>query len=138
MPTSPESRLLNLLGHISTLPLMQLPEDIGLSRPAISLLTWVSASPGCGVVDIARGVQLSPPTVSVSIRRLVKGGLLERHNHPEDRRSRPIFLTPKGEEFMTRIRSHQTRMFKVFLAGLTADEQEQLLSLLERAVDAMK
>jgi DNA-binding MarR family transcriptional regulator len=138
MSTSPENRLLNLLGHISTLPLMQLPEDIGLSRPAISLLTWVSSSPGCGVVDIARGVQLSPPTVSVSIRRLVKGGWLERRWHPEDRRSRPVYLTPKGEEFISRLRAHQTRMFKVFLAGLAVEEQEQLLSLLERAVDAMK
>jgi DNA-binding MarR family transcriptional regulator len=135
--TSPENHLYNILRHITTLPLMQLPENIELSRPATTLLSWVSTSPGCGVVDIARGLQLSPPTISVGIRRLVKGGWLERRYDPEDRRARPIYLTPKGEEFMARLRAHQTVMFRIFLSGLNDDEQVQLLGLLERAVDAM-
>jgi DNA-binding MarR family transcriptional regulator len=137
MSTTPETRLPNLLRHLSTLPLLQLSEDIELSRSAITLLTWVSTCPGCGVVDIAKGLKLSPPTISVAIRRLVKDGWLERRSDPEDRRARPIYLTPKSEDFILRLRMHQTRMFKIFLSGLTLEEQDLLLSLLERALDSM-
>jgi len=137
MVTTPETRLSNLLRHLSTLPLLQLPDDIELSRPAITLLTWVSASPGCGVIDIAKGLQLSPPTISVGIRRLIQGDWLKRRSDPKDRRTSPIYLTPKGDDFLLRLRKHQTRMFKVFLSGLTMDEQDLLLSLLERALESM-
>ena len=137
MSTSPETRLPDLLKHLSTLPLLQLPEDFELSRSAITLLTWVSASPGCGVVDIAKGLKLSPPTISVAVRRLVKGGWLERRVDPQDRRSHPICLTAKSEDFLIRLRNHQTRLFKIFLSGLTPEEQDLLLSLLERALDSL-
>ena len=137
MQISLETRLLNVLGQLSTLSVLQLPDDIELSRPAITLLTWISTSPGCGVIDIARGLHLSPPTISVGIHRLVKGGWLVRRHDPEDRRSRQNFLTKKGMDFLAGIRGHQIKMFKVFLSSLTIEEQEQLVSLLERTVEAM-
>jgi DNA-binding MarR family transcriptional regulator len=137
MDTLQEKRLLNLLGQLSTLSVLQLPDDIELSRPAISLLTWISSTPGCGVVDIARGLHLSPPTISVGIRRLVIGGWLERRHDTDDRRSRPIYLTQKGTDFISRLRSHQTNSFRVFLSGLADDEQSQFLSLLEKAIESI-
>jgi len=137
MTTLPETRLLNLLGQLSTLSVLQLPEDIELSRPAISLLTWISSSPGSGVVDIARGLHLSPPTISVGIRRLIKGGWLERRHDSEDRRARPVYLTHKGKDFLMDLRAHQIEMFKIFLSGLSAEEQEQLIGLLEQAIASL-
>jgi DNA-binding MarR family transcriptional regulator len=133
-----ETRLLNLLGQLSTLSVMQLPEDIELSRPAISLLTWISSSPGCGVVDIARGLHLSPPTISVGIRRLIKGGWLERRHDPEDRRARPVYLTRKGKAFIKDLRAHQIKMFRIFLSGLSTEEQDQLVRLLEQAISSLE
>jgi DNA-binding MarR family transcriptional regulator len=138
MTILPETRLLKLLGQLSTLSVMQLPEDIELSRPAISLLTWISSSPGCGVVDIARGLHLSPPTISVGIRRLIKGGWLERRHDPEDRRARPVYLTRKGKAFIKDLRAHQTKMFRIFLSGLSTEEQDQLISLLEQAISSLE
>jgi DNA-binding MarR family transcriptional regulator len=133
-----ENRLLALLRHLGSLPLLHVPNDIGLTPPAIAHLAWVSRSPGCGVLDIAKGLNLSPPTVSVAINRLVKEGWLERRNDPNDLRARPIFLTPRGETMMTTVRQRRSEMLRFFLSGLTADEQEQLLNLLERAVTEME
>jgi DNA-binding MarR family transcriptional regulator len=138
MPDNLENRLLSLLRHLGTLPLLHIPDDIKLSPPAIAQLAWVSRSPGCGVLDIAKGLNLSPPTVSVGINRLVKEGWLERQNDPKDQRSRPIFLTAKGEAMMAHVRQRRNEMLGFFLSGLTADEQEQLLNLLERAVTEME
>ena len=138
MSSLQETRFVNLFKLISTLPLVRLPEDIELSRPAVTVLLWVSRSPGCGVLDIAKGLQLTPPTISVGIGRLVKAGWLERRNDPKDRRARPVFLTPKGEKLVAHVRVHRTQMLRTFLSGLTLEEQEQLLHLLERGVNALE
>jgi len=138
MTSPPETRFINLFKQLSNLPLLHLPEDVELSMPAITLLSWVFRSPGCGVLDIAKGLQLSPPTISVGIRRLIKGGWLERGIDPTDRRAHPLYLTPSGDALMKRVRDHRTQMLRIFLSGLTVDEQEQLLELLDRGLVAVE
>lgn len=51
---------------------------------------------GTSVKDIAARIQLDSPAVTGLIDRLVKEGLIERKEDPEDRRSLKIYLTPKG------------------------------------------
>ena len=140
MPSTetPEARLLNLFKRMHSLPVQHIPEDIDLSPQAFFLLNWVSRSPGCGVLDIAKGLRLAPPTISVGTRRLVKAGWLERRQDPQDRRGKPLFLTPEGEGLINHVRQHRFQMLKSFLSGLTPDEQEQFLDLLEKAVTAME
>ena len=140
MPTTetPEARLLSLFRQIRNLPVLHIPEDINLSPTAFFLLNWVSRSPGCGVLDIAKGMSLAPPTISVGTRRLVKAGCLERRQDPQDRRGKPLFLTPEGEAIIQHVRQHRYQMLKLFLSGMTPDEQTQLLNLLEKAVTAME
>ena len=131
------SQILNLFKQISTLSVLQLPEKIELSRPAINLLTWINSSPGCGVADIARGLHLSPPTISVGIRRLVNGGWLIRRNDMNDRRLQQIYLTKKSIDFLDDLRKYQIDGFKEFLSILSPDEQDQLQALLEKAVQGI-
>ncbi len=134
---SPEERFVELIKRISEVPLTFLPDDLELSRSAVPLLMWVSRSPGCGVLDIARGLQLSAPTISVGIHRLVKDGWLERRRNPNDHRVRPLFLTVKGENMAQRIKTHRRKVFRLFLAGLTPDEQQQFFKLMEKAINAI-
>lgn len=138
MSISPEARFIDLFKQIGRLPIVHLPEEVELSASAVALLLWVSRSPGCGVLDIAKGLHLSPPTISVGTHRLAKEGWLERCKDPQDRRSRPLYLTAKGEKLIQRVREHRTQMLRIFLSGLTLDEQELLMNLLERAVGAME
>lgn len=140
MPSTetPEARLLSLFRRIRSLPVLHIPEDVDLSPPAFFLLNWVSRSPGCGVLDIAKGMRLAPPTISVGTRRLVKAGWLERRQDPQDRRGKPLFLTPEGEGLIDHVRQHRYQMLNLFLSGITPDEQEQFLSLLEKAINAME
>jgi DNA-binding MarR family transcriptional regulator len=138
MTSLPETRFINLLKHISTLPVVRLPEDIDLSPPAVAILFWISRSPGCGVLEVAKALGVTPPTISVGISRLVKAGWLERGSDPDDRRAHPIFLTSKGERLVAHVREHRTKMLRIFLSALTPDEQEQLLRFLERGIQALE
>ena len=62
----------------------------------------------------------------------------EQREDPEDRRSRPLFLTEKGDTFVEIIHQHRTQTIKAFLSGLSINEQEQLISLLDRAISALE
>ncbi len=134
----PENRMLDLLRRMSKLPMMKPPSESPLSMPQVTMLNWVARSPGCGVREIAQGLHVTPPTISVGVRRLVKDGWLEQRSDPDDRRSRPLFLTEKGEAFVDIIQLHRAQTIKSFLSGLSTNEQEQLISLLDRAIRALE
>ena len=136
--TKPEDRLMNLLQRLSSISIMKPPAESPLSMPQAMILNWVSRSPGCGVLDIANGLDVTPPTVSVGVRRLVQEGWLEQRTDPDDRRSRPLFLTEKGIAFVDAMNQHRAQMLKIFLSGLGDDEKEKLLCLLERAISALE
>jgi DNA-binding MarR family transcriptional regulator len=137
MSTTKETQLLNLFRQVSTLSVLQLPDELELSRPAINLLSWINSSPGCGVVDIARGLHLSPPTISVGIRRLVNGGWLEKRYETSDRRMQQIYLTNKSINFLNGLKAYQTKLFTKFLSNLSFEEIDQLIALLEKAVQGI-
>jgi DNA-binding MarR family transcriptional regulator len=134
----PEDRMMAILQRMRSMPMMMPSKEFPLSAPQIALVSWVNHSPGCGVLDIAKGLRVTPPTVSVAIRRLVKDGWLEQRSDPDDKRARPIYLTEKGTELADTLKVHRTQMLKLFLSGLNDEEKEQLICLLDRAVSAIE
>jgi DNA-binding MarR family transcriptional regulator len=132
-----EERLLALLHRLGDLQLRRGPlKEAGVSFPQMALLGLVARSPGCHLQDIAAQLGLTAPTVSVGVRRLVKAGWLERKPDPEDKRARRIYLTEKGEGMQERVRQHRHEAIRRFLVGLNQQEQEQLLGLMEKAINA--
>jgi DNA-binding MarR family transcriptional regulator len=134
----PENRMLDLLKRMSGLPVMKPPSESPLSMPQVTMLNWVARSPGCGVREIAQGLHVTPPTISVGVRKLIKDGWLEQKEDPHDRRARPLFLTEKGNALVEIVHQHRTQKIKLFLSGLSDSEQEQLISLLDRAISALE
>ena len=134
----PENRMLDLLKRMSRLPVMKPPSESPLSMSQVAVLNWVARSPGCGVREIAQGLCVTPPTISVGVRKLIKDGWLEQREDPQDRRARPLFLTEKGDAFVEIVHQHRTQTIKLFLSGLSSSEQEQLISLLHRAISALE
>ncbi len=136
-PPPAEERLLALFDRLRRIALGHNPlEDRGVTGPQLTLLQSVAASPGCGIQEIADGLELTAPTVSVAVRRLEEAGLLEREPDPLDGRAIRLFLTDRGRALHQQARAFRLDKMRRLLAGLAAGEQEQLLSLLERAVDA--
>jgi DNA-binding MarR family transcriptional regulator len=132
-----EETLLILFDRLRRIALGHNPlEDRGVTGPQLTLLQSVATSPGCGIQEIADGLGLTAPTVSVAVRRLEEAGLLERQPDPADGRAVRLFLTDQGQAMQQRAQSFRLDKMRRLLAGLAAGEQEQLLSLLERAVAA--
>jgi DNA-binding MarR family transcriptional regulator len=134
---SAEERLLGLFDRLRRIALGQHPlEDGEVTGPQLALLQWVATSPGCGVQEVAEGLGLTAPTVSVAVRRLEEAGWLERQPDPLDGRAIRLFLTAAGQTLHRQARAFRLDKMRRLLAGLTPEEQGTLLTLLERAIEA--
>jgi DNA-binding MarR family transcriptional regulator len=133
--TKPEDRLARFMQRMIKLWLTEIPRlDYDLSFSQMEMLWFIKGAPNCRVQDIADGLGITPPSVSVALRRLEEAGWLERHPDPDDGRVTCSSLTEKSVEMLQRVQVAQHRGVERFLAGLTADEKEQLVNLLEKAI----
>ncbi|MCP4536379.1 MAG: MarR family transcriptional regulator [Chloroflexi bacterium] len=136
---SADERLLGLFGRLIKLGLGQNPlQDSRVTLPQLSLLDWIADSPGCSVRGIASGLDLTSPTVSVGVRRLEKAGLVERQPDPKDGRSVQFFLTVQGQALHEHALVFRRGKMRQMLSGLTSEETPTLLTLLEKAIDAVQ
>lgn len=135
--TPPEQRLSQLMMRLRGLRLGEFPRlGVDLTFSQMAMLGFIAKAPRCHVQDIADGLGLSAPTVSVAVRRLEETGWVKRKPDPEDGRATCISLSKKSEEVLARSAEAQRRGVRQFLAGLTREEQEQFLDLFEKAIEA--
>jgi len=131
----PEDRLALLIQRLLKLRLAEIPRlDYDLSLSQMEILWFILKSSDCRVQDIADGLGVTPPSVSVALRRLEKAGWLERHPDPEDKRATCSALTKKSMQMMERVKAAQYKGIEQFLMGLTANEKDSLVRLLEKAI----
>lgn len=132
-----EEQLLGLFDRLRQLAFGQHPlQDGEVTLPQLALLDWLAAAPGCHSQELADGLGLTAPTVSVGVRRLEASGLLERQPDPQDGRAIQLFLTTPGQELRRRARAFRQDKMRRLLKGLAPEEQVTLLTLLEQAVSA--
>lgn len=110
------------------------PEVAQISPSLMTLIDYVAVSPHCGIKEMAKGLNLSTPTVSVGVRQLEQAGFIDRQTHPHDKRAVQIFLTPKGQELYERTHSFRRQTFERLLAALSAEERAILIDLFEKAI----
>ena len=132
-----EDRLLGLFERLRKLSLGENPlRDGGVTMPQLALLDWTATSPGRGIKEIATGLGLTAPTISVGVRRLEQTGLLERQPDPLDGRAVRLFLTSQGQALQEQACAFRREKMRRLLVGLTTKEAATLLALLEQAVSA--
>ena len=137
-PMLAEERFFKLMKRLRKLGLDTQSLDSTVSPAQMTLLDWIAASPSCSVQDIADGLGLTPPTVSVGVRKMEESNLVERKPNPMDGRSVQFFLTRRGQALQRQIQNSHLNKFRLLLADLTPQEQETLLGLLEKALNAVE
>jgi DNA-binding MarR family transcriptional regulator len=132
-----QDRLVTLIDRLRQLDLEHNPLDrLGISPAQMLLLIWIARCPGCRMGELAEGLGLTPPTVSVSVRRLERAGLLSREADTEDQRAIRLHLTERGQASHDRIMVFRRHKMQQLLSGLGDEEKTTFLSLFEKAMDA--
>ncbi|NBD25695.1 MarR family winged helix-turn-helix transcriptional regulator [Paenibacillus glycinis] len=110
----------------------------GLTRSDIRILFCIldfenGGNPKPKISEISRRLQVTTPTVTQLIKKLIEEKLIERSVDPDDRRSVGIELTSKGKE----VAKEADALFKESLGGLIdhlgLEESRHLADLLTKA-----
>ncbi|WP_203923435.1 MarR family winged helix-turn-helix transcriptional regulator [Rugosimonospora africana] len=81
--------------------------------------------------ELAKALGLATPTVTRTATRMETAGLLHREAHPSDARLVRLCLTDRGRRLEKTLEQERRRLTERALRGLTDDEREQLVQLLE-------
>ena len=112
--------------------------ELGLSLSHLRALHMLAPGRTMAMKDLAEQLDLTPPSVTALTRRLVQTGMVRRRAHAEDSRVALLSLTDEGQALLEQLYQDQVARMEQLLAGLTPEEQQLFLDLLERAVRAMQ
>ena len=107
-------------------------EELGLEPKELFLLAQVDEHPHPAA--LASVLCMPKPTVTVYLKRIESVGFLRREIDPDDLRRHRLTLTPAGRKVMTRGLALLSKAFGARLGRLTAAQQGELRSLLEKMV----
>lgn len=104
----------------------------GVTPGEFSLLTMLRANPGINSITLTRIYQLDKATLSLSIKRLAKRGLISSTRHANDRRYYALELTSEGRVLLQGVTRRIERQERKMDNALKPGERGRLLDLLQR------
>jgi len=106
-------------------------EPYDLTPPQFGLLAFLWQEDGLTQVELSERGQIDRTTIGGLIDRLEKIGLVERRQHPQDRRAYKIYLTKRGRELEGPLSECADRSVGKFTQGLNEQEVGELRRMLE-------
>jgi DNA-binding MarR family transcriptional regulator len=107
-------------------------DEVGLYRGQPFLLAVLWENEGITHSELARRMHVSPATVTNMIKRMEKGGLLERRPDDEDQRVSHVHLTDAGRAIRARVDQRWREVETQVFGSFSEEEQARLRALLER------
>ena len=90
---------------------------------------------GVTQLDLVRRTHLSPPTVSVTLKRLENSGYISRIADTQDQRAVRVYLTDKGRQLNDTSLNNIKAVDAILMQNISPEESELLLNLLRRMRD---
>lgn len=131
-PTDIAGRLRPLLLRLNR-ELRRETTAFGVTGGQASLLELIRRTPGVGVRELASREGIAPASMSVSIARLEKAGLVSRTIDLHDRRRQALTLTPEGERILRTLRTRRT----IWLAARLDRLPPEKLAAVEAALESL-
>lgn len=114
--------------------LQQICQDVDLTPAALKTLLLLSSG-ARPMRDLVSAFRLDPSYLTSVVDTLERRGVARREPHPTDRRAKTVIVTEEGRRVLARAQELMAVPPSSFEV-LSPDEQEQLLRLLLRIVDA--
>lgn len=108
----------------------RIAEDAGLNATELRAIFHIARTVSITPKNLADHLGITTGAVTAISRRLVDVGLLHRVDHPDDRRSLYLELTPHGHEVMAAIHSDFTTMIADSTSSLSPRELDEFTSAL--------
>ena len=102
------------------------------------ILSTLNQHPGLSQQELTTLTQGGKETVSMSVRRLMKNGLIKREIDPVDKRKYSLFLTDKGKEVLETVEKGIKKLNDYLLSGFNEEEISQLTFFIQRIIENME
>ena len=112
--------------------------EVGLYRGQPPILMLLYKNDGMSQKEMARALNLSPATMTVTLKRMEKAGLVLREMDEHDQRILRVHLSEKGREMCETGESRIGVVTAELLEGFTLEEQQQLNEYLGRIARNME
>lgn len=104
------------------------PEGCTIGQFPFLLLLWEEdrLSPS----EIGRRIDIEQATVTNTLKRMERDGLIERHNDPEDRRKSVVSITAKGRSLRKKLLSHAVAVNGLAATDIEAEKFEVFMEVM--------
>lgn len=108
----------------------QRAKDLGLTRSQWQTLAYLSNNEGIHQAGLAEILEIEPITLVRILDKLADRGLVERRQHPNDRRSWLLYMRDEARPLLDTMRSLGDQTRREALQGVPFEEHERLYQLL--------
>lgn len=105
---------------------------IGVTRPQWHVLGTLNRNEGINQGGLAEILEVEPITAGRMIDRLQDAELVQRRPDPGDRRAWRLYLTPRGEELLMKLRPLAHETLDIALDGIDETQRAELMTVLGR------
>lgn len=123
-------KLIMFIIQIHRRKMEKLLEGTGLHRAQHRMLMTLSDRPVRSQVELANVMEVSAATVAVSLKKLEKGGYIQKSQKEQDSRVRFVELTQKGHEVVEESKKIFQQMDETLLEGFDSEQLTMLHDLL--------
>ena len=130
--------LANHMARLFAAGLQRRIAPLGLAPAQFMVLLELWQQDGLSQRELTQRLDVEQPTMANTLRRMERDGLIVRQPNKQDRRARLVCLTDKAralEEKATQAAKEQNR---AALGGLNAQQQADLVNLMQLVIAAMR
>jgi len=110
----------------------------GVAHAQARLLRFVQEHDGCSLSEVVEELDIRPSSASELVSKLEEQSYVRRETNAEDKRVTNIFITEEGKEHLATFEAARAKRDADFFDGLSAEDQKQLLGLLEKLSASLK
>jgi DNA-binding MarR family transcriptional regulator len=110
--------------------------DDGLTVPQLRVLVMVHTRGPLNLSAVAAALEVNPSNASRTCDRLIRAGLLDRRDSPEDRRNLTLTLTVAGRNLVDKLTRQRRNAIERVLRKMEAADREQPAEALDKFATA--
>ena len=113
-------------------------KELEIHPGQLPVLINISRQEGISLRELADTIHIKPPTVTVTIQRLEKAGLVYKKADASDQRISRIYLTEKGKNIQRELDNLFNENERILTKGFSGEEQQLLREFLRRMTENMR
>ena len=110
--------------------------DDSVTVPQLRVLVMVDTRGPLNLAGVAAALGVNPSNASRICERLIRAGLLDRQESPDDRRNITLSLTEAGRRLVNKVTRHRRTAITRILRGMDPEDRELLHTALDRFATA--